>query len=119
MINNRGQALVEFIMVFPILMIILMAIVDFGNIFLNHYRLENTLEKVESLYLDNKIDDINAMITKDNITLDITKEGEYTKLTLTKSLKINTPGLNLIIGNPYKVLASQFIYNNNEEPDEQ
>jgi hypothetical protein len=31
--NNRGQALVEFIIVLPVLLIIIMAIIDLGNIF--------------------------------------------------------------------------------------
>ena len=32
--NSKGQALVEFIIVLPILLLIIMAIIDFGNIFI-------------------------------------------------------------------------------------
>ena len=37
--NSKGQALVEFIIVLPILLLIIMAIIDFGHIFTKKYSL--------------------------------------------------------------------------------
>ena len=42
-----GQALVEFIIIVPILLLILMGIVDFGNIIYQKYRLEGSLDTLE------------------------------------------------------------------------
>ena len=36
--NNKGQALVEFIIVLPILLLIIISIVDFGNIISKKYK---------------------------------------------------------------------------------
>ena len=41
--NKKGQALVEFILILPVLLLILMAMIDIGNIFLKKYELENSL----------------------------------------------------------------------------
>ena len=35
--NKKGQALVEFILILPVLLLILMAMIDIGNIFLKKY----------------------------------------------------------------------------------
>ena len=55
--KNRGQALVEFILIVPIFLLILLAIIDFGNIFKTKYDLQNDLDLIAELYKDEKIDD--------------------------------------------------------------
>ena len=52
--KNRGQALVEFIIIVPILLLILLGIVDFGNIIYRKLALESTLDTVVDLYESNK-----------------------------------------------------------------
>ena len=44
--NKKGQALVEFILILPVLLLIVMAIIDIGNIFLNKYDLNKDLDTV-------------------------------------------------------------------------
>ena len=57
--SNKGQALVEFIMIIPIFIFILLAIVDFGNIIYQKYQLENNIDTIADMYVlgDNTIDD--------------------------------------------------------------
>ena len=38
--NKKGQALVEFILILPVLLLIAMAMIDIGNIFLKKYDLK-------------------------------------------------------------------------------
>jgi len=39
--NNKGQALVEFIIILPIFLLLIISIIDFGNIISKKYSLEN------------------------------------------------------------------------------
>ena len=48
--NKKGQALVEFILILPVLLLIVMALIDIGNIFLKKYDLNKDLETVTELY---------------------------------------------------------------------
>ena len=62
--NNKGQALVEFIIILPVIILLIMCIVDFGNIISNKYKLENDLDTVVKLYENN--DDISKYIEERN-----------------------------------------------------
>ena len=39
--NNKGQALVEFVLLLPVFLIILLVVVDFGNLLYSKNKLEN------------------------------------------------------------------------------
>ena len=58
LINNKGQALVEFILIFPIIVLILCIIIDFSNVFVSENKLENKLDDVIYLIRNNKENDI-------------------------------------------------------------
>lgn len=115
--NNRGQALVEFIMVFPILLMILMAIIDFSNLFIYRFQLENKLNLISDLYMAGKNDKIDDNLDT-GIDFNVSQANDYVELILTRKIKINTPGLNLIIGNPYTLKTSKFIYKEQETINE-
>ena len=57
--NNKGQALVEFILIFPIIVLILCIIIDFSNVFVSENKLENKLDDVIYLIRNNKENDID------------------------------------------------------------
>ena len=44
--DSKGQALVEFILIMPVLVFILLAMIDIGNIVVQKYELENELDTV-------------------------------------------------------------------------
>ena len=109
--NKRAQALVEFALILPILIIIIFSIIDFGNIYLTKGDLESKLAIATDI-LKSNADDLNLLqskinnsINKDNeinIKLEFDDTNEYLKIILEKDVKTITPGLNLIIGYPYK-----------------
>ena len=107
--SNKGQALVEFIMIIPIFIFILLAIVDFGNIIYQKYQLENNIDTIADMYVlgDNTIDDYLDEISS---KISYEKHDKYTTIKLEKNIQINTPGLNNIIGKNYKILAEKTIY---------
>ena len=111
--KRNGQALVEFIIVMPIMLFILLAIVDFGNYSYNKNKIEGLLNNVNSMYLNNKsIDDIKDYITKNdnNIVISITEENEYITLKLSKVYDFLTPGMDKIIKDN-NITVERVVYN--------
>lgn len=112
--NKKGQALVEFVIVLPILIMILFATIDFGIIIYNKSKLENKLNDVVNMVKNNEANEkIEDFINKDSdrkATYRIVKNEEYTTIKLFTSIEIITPGLNVILDNPYKISVSRVIY---------
>lgn len=94
--NRKGQALVEFIIILPIMIFVLLAIVDFGIISYNKNRLENMIDDVSKMYKNNETtEEINKFI-KDNdkdITYQINNKEKYITIKLSKKYKSITPGI--------------------------
>ena len=47
--NRKGQALVEFVLILPVMILILFTIYDFGNLLVSKNKLENTCTDVARL----------------------------------------------------------------------
>lgn len=109
--NNKGQALIEFVLVMPIFIFIIMAMVDLGNIIYKKYNLENTLDTVVELYQQGENQKMAAYIAVENLNLDITNAGDdLTKISISKGINIITPGLNNILGKSYTLSVDRTIY---------
>ena len=108
--NNKGQALVEFIIILPVLMLIILGMVDFGNIIYKKYSLEEDLDVLVSLYQDDKTDEMNDYALKNNLGLNFLYEDGNTTIVVTDSFKINTPLLNKVLNSPYKIETKRVIY---------
>ena len=107
--NKRGQALIEFVLVLPILLLIVFAFLDFGRIILCRNHLEGIMGDVVSIYRDNG--DINNFLHKDTdykITYKV-ENSEYTKIILETKLELITPGLNRVLKNPYEVSVERSV----------
>ena len=108
--NRKGQALVEFVLILPIFVLMLFSIYDIGMIVYN----KNTLESVSNDVIlminnDNNINEINSKYS--DIDVNINDDGEYYNITLSKRIRILTPGLNLILDDPYEVKVERIIPN--------
>ncbi len=112
--KNSGQALVEFVIILPIFISMILACIDLGKILYFKNGLESKMDDVITSYATIKN---NNEITKklklneDRISLNIKKDSEYIEFQLEKELDIITPGLNLIFSNPYQIIAKRVIYN--------
>ena len=108
--NNKGQALVEFVLILPIFLLLLLAIYDFGRIFNTKNMLEgNSNDIVEMVKNDKPLDDIKS-IYKD-IDISISTEEEYRVIEVSDKMELMTPGFNRIFGDPYKVIVKRYIPN--------
>ena len=89
-LNNKGQSLVTFILVLPILLGIIALVVDLGNALNKKSEIDNVIEFVLSYQLDNKIDiveSVNSDIDAENEYLEVKTEEESIKLLLDYNLK--------------------------------
>ncbi len=115
--NNKGQALIEFVLLLPIIILLFFSFLDLGRIILENNKLEGVTNIVINKYKeDNDYDDIENYLTSigyKNIDIDIYSRDNFTTIILTKNIDLITPGINKIIGNPYTIKIERTI--NNEE----
>lgn len=106
--NNKGQALIEFVLILPIFLFILFAVIDFGMIYSSKSRLENDSADIIDLYKNGtSIDEIKNMYLDNEIN--ITDDGKYYKFNISTSVNIITPGFNKIFGDPYFVKVERVV----------
>ncbi len=107
-LNNKGQALVEFVLVLPLLIMLLFVIIDFGIIFSTKNSLENDSTSIVSLF-NSSMPEATIKQTYPDIDMEIIKDNAYTKIVMVKKIDLITPGLNLILDNPYEVRVERII----------
>ena len=107
--NNKGQALIEFVLILPIFLLILFVIVDFCMIFNAKLKLENDCEDIVMLIRDGKdisyISDIYSDIDIDVMDY----SDDLIKVRITDSVNVITPGLDRILGDPYEIEIERII----------
>lgn len=109
--KNKGQALVEFIIILPVLLLLILGAIDFGNILYKEYTLENDLDYVVELVRQNKMTEIDYYVKQKELTKNIETKSTTTTVTLSKKVVVNTPGLNRILGKNYQIKAIRVITN--------
>ena len=117
--NKKAQALVEFVLILPILIIMIFAIIDFGNIYVAKSNLENRMAYATEVL--KKSDDMSTLyeevltsVNKDSndkiqVELVFEKDTDFVKVKLSKSVNIITPGLNLILGSKYNATTERVV----------
>lgn len=113
--KNKGQALVEFVIILPIFIFMIFVVIDIGKILTAKTMLESELDDVILEYqnVKNAEDTLkNLELNNQNITLKVSlKDQKYTEYTLEKQMDIITPGLNIILGNPAIIKAKRVVNN--------
>ncbi len=100
--NNRGQALVTFVIILPIIIILLATIIDVGTMYIE----TNKINNINKLVIDYGLDNLN----KDNINNDLENlvkknDGELEVI----ELKINTNSIKLKLEKNMKSIFGQVI----------
>ena len=106
--NNKGQALVEFVLVFPLFLIIICTIIELGSINYQKLKLEDELETIVSMYL--KDEDTTNYVKANNLKMEIINESSQIKIELTKDVKIVTPVLKSIYSGKYALKTERVFY---------
>lgn len=100
--NNKGQALVEFVLLIPVIVLLLLAVIDFGLLFHEKMKLENNLNDILIL----EVTEMETYAKKNNIEI----KKEEKEITIKKEFNFKTPGLNKLIENPYYIETSGVVY---------
>ena len=110
MLNRKGQALVEFILILPIFLVILFIIVDFGMIFSSKSTLENTSNDIV-LMLQNgeEVNDIISLYDDVDVEITTTDDNKYYHVLIEKNINLVTPGINVILDDPYLVSVKRVV----------
>ena len=101
--NNRGQALVEFVIVLPIFLLLIISVIDLGNIISKKYSLENDVDVIADMYNDSKYEEINNYANNKDIKVSYSNEGDLFIISLSKDVKVISPVVNAIVGKTYNV----------------
>lgn len=109
-INKKGQALIEFIVIMPIFLIIVLVLIDFGNILYKRYQLESDLDYIVDLYERDFNDKIVSYTNDKDISVDYQYDSNEVKIILTKNVSVLTPGLKLVLNSPYTIRVERVIY---------
>ena len=110
MLDNKGQALIEFILILPVFLLLLFVIVDFGVIFSAKSNLENVSNDIISLYKDgDDINSIKSLYSDYDISLEL--DNDYDKFIISYSVDLITPGMNRILSNPYTIKVERVVSN--------
>ena len=110
--NNKGQALIEFIIILPIFLLLILSIVDFGNIITKKYSLENDIDVISDLYKESKYEDINKYIEDKNIEINYSTKDDFLIINIKKEINIISPMLNLVFGKSYEINTEKSMYRN-------
>lgn len=110
--QKKGQALIEFLIILPVLIFLILGIVDVGKIITIKNQLENDMDYVIDAYQKNQtFEEIENEIKKKKIKIEINVQRDVIKILLKKETSILTPGLNFVFSNPYDVVIERAILN--------
>ncbi len=111
--KSKGQALVEFVIILPIFLLLLLGVIDIGKIVYFGNVLEHRMDDVVKMYEDDKsYEEILQQVRKNDQSLDLeiaNDNDEFIELVLIKKIAIITPGLNLIFDDPYEIAVKRVI----------
>ena len=111
--NQKGQALIEFVIVLPVLIMLIFSFVDLGRIVLENNRLESLTSIVINKYEESN--DYNAVLNYieslgyENVNLAIKTGDGFLTIEINKSIDLVTPGLNSILGDPYNISVERVV----------
>ena len=105
--NKKGQALVEFVLILPVLIFIILAFIDISRLMIMKNHLESMLSEVDKDTIELEDKEYQIQISKKN-------DGDKVQVELKSCLEVTTPGLNKIFGSPACVTTSKIIENKEE-----
>ena len=117
--NNKGQALIEFAIILPIMLILTFGVIDFARVISEKNSLENKLSDVVLMYQNGKdVNEINSTLKKEDekVELEFNTDDKYVTIKLNKTINPITPGITHISKKMFDISVNRVIYKvtNNE-----
>lgn len=106
--HNKGQALVEFVIILPIIMMIIFVIIDFANVFYQKNHLENVVNDAV-VFSENSQNKYKEKLKKEDIN--ITYKTDANELTVKGEKKVSlvTPFAGMFFKNPYVIKTERIV----------
>lgn len=111
--NRKGQALVEFVLILPVFLIILLVVFDFGNLLYTKNKLENESADIVRIIKNESNIELKREYPNINVEIEDYKDN-YKKITFSTKIDINTPLLDKILGNPCLITTERIIPSNEQ-----
>lgn len=110
--SNKGQALVEFVIILPITLILIFCVIDFGRVISVKSDLESKTQDIVSFYENGKtLEEINTIMDNKDVKVRISESADYVTITTSRKIKPVTPGLSYILEKVFNVEVSRVIRN--------
>ena len=110
--NNKGQALVEFVIILPITLMLMFCIIDFGRVISVKSDLESKTDDIVTFYESgNTLEEINSKMDNKDVKVSLDIKGDYENITVSKKIKPITPGLSYIINKVFDVEVTRVVRN--------
>lgn len=116
--NEKGQALVEFILILPVMLLVVVVLIDIGNIFMQKINLNDSLQTACELYKNDNKKELLAYTAKENLQYDEKNVNDMVKITLKKNVTVTAPILSNVLGKKYMMEASKTIYAGDKDETE-
>ena len=108
--NSKGQALVEFVIILPIILMILFIIIDFSNMFYQKNHLESILNDVVEYKENGKSNSyIKDKVNDSSISISYKKIDDSLDIKITKKVNLITPFSSLFFDNPFVIKTERMI----------
>ena len=107
--TNKGQALVEFVIILPVILMILFVIIDFSNIFYQKNHLENIVSDVANLKENGKSNKYIEKSISDNVKITYKQKDNTLLINVSKDIKLITPFSSIFFENPYEIKTERTI----------
>ena len=98
--NKKGQALVEFIIIIPIFVMLMLAVFDYAKIMQTRFDLETRLEDVI----------LNDITPNEDEILTTEHSEDETKYIISKKVSIFSPILSVFMGTSYEIKCERVVY---------
>lgn len=110
--KEKGQALIEFVLLLPVIIFLILAVIDISRIIYTKTWLETKMNDV--VYLVNKdIQDTNelknTLLKDEHVVVKFKNSNDKIEITLSKKISFLTPGFNLILDNPYDIKIKRIV----------
>ena len=94
-LNNKGQSLVMFILIIPVLVLIMILVIDIGNGILEKQRIDNinylivnyALDNIDDINLENKLTNLITLNDKELSVINVKIENDIVNIELKKNIK--------------------------------
>jgi Flp pilus assembly protein TadG len=107
-VNKKAQALVEFVLILPVIIFFIFIVIDFSNVFYNKNRLENLNSEITEYMAKGKTFDEAKNILPNDITSSFVDSGSNKKIILEKDIDFVTP---FVFRNGYHISSERVVLN--------